>query len=1053
MDTYINVGSLPSFSEFNPETDATLPTEAQLGIGQYLNVDNQTPAVTDPANWFIFDAGNDADPSRPKWMQLSNTGAVSPVLGAAPYGPTESLNLTPGATFNNVITHGSGCESFMSNGPRNLGFINISDTTWWRLNNFVPNNSLTNTRTLRNEAWKEGSIEFTLRPEKQNCTLVSGALFAGFGAAGSVSGGQDAPGKQTVVLSDVPDGINNDTKIEVIQENGVGPGEEKGYNAKYFFTATQTTGQVAAYPDPEGGISLTDARSTYRLFKVDLVNGIIRVSYEVFYGPNKKYVEFFGKTNIADGNWHHVIINRPSPFTFKSSEERYGGEGCFEIWVDGVLEQRDFNITTTDVLPVPQILFNDQLNPGILNYYENVPAQNNIQWKIDTAKIDNYQGGIRDYIFRQSLALSPHNISLNHIYAMLNTETSCTLKAVKATATARMVSPTITTSKPKILKLYWNNLLTDKTKCKNGVELDETYDVYSYSMTQKNIISPTQTFNLDLNDSTKTRVYLPNVKTAVGRHMFIPAPAMIMTATTEFALTPSLTGFFGEPLMIDTMDDQRVLAEAVPAPMFINNMLFGGVILEPGDRVLLFNQNKQNENGIWIFNGGKLPMSRPTDINTADLLNAHVYVEQGKYAGKTYVQTNSLTHIRKDPQSWREVDNEANLSTINSYPVHTTPWADSFGNERFINVNTDIDFDYDVIAFMNYPEESKDILDSLQTKNDVETLDQYKIFIENLKTAVTAGKSLMVTSPQLAVDLGIVDKVTYVPQLLQTSGDAQSAAISPFESGELAEFYFDTHRNNKYHLATELPGLTNKPTYILTDFVTYSPDGSNSDYHIKYSYRQFGIQEEDEFYIPGLTTLPETLNENLPGYTYNQKGISDLAVFDTNDINFGTVITKLANNYYQGSTAVSNPYDDYATTIAATYGNGKIFLNCVENGYAFSRSDYNTGRIQTVTAGQNSETVQTAAWQYSTKRLNKQNLYDFSDVTNLIGQTTPTNGGGGGIVQAQSHASNGLIRKKTNKDDLSYQSDLYPDFTEEYFTTTEIPVLSMTWLGLQWLAG
>jgi hypothetical protein len=129
-----------------------------------------------------------------------------------------------------------------------------------------------------------------------------------------------------------------------------------------------------------------------------------------------------------------------------------------------------------------------------------------------------------------------------------------------------------------------------------------------------------------------------------------------------------------------------------------------------------------------------------------------------------------------------------------------------------------------------------------------------------------------------------------------------------------------------------------------------------------------------------------------------------------------------------------------------------MFVNCVENGYAFSRSDYNTGRIQNVVSGQNSETALTAAWKYSTARINKKNLYDFSEITNSIGQTTPTNGGGGAVVQSQSHSSNGLIRKKTNKDDLQYQSDLYPDFTEEYFETTEIPVLSMTWLGLQWLA-
>ena len=129
-----------------------------------------------------------------------------------------------------------------------------------------------------------------------------------------------------------------------------------------------------------------------------------------------------------------------------------------------------------------------------------------------------------------------------------------------------------------------------------------------------------------------------------------------------------------------------------------------------------------------------------------------------------------------------------------------------------------------------------------------------------------------------------------------------------------------------------------------------------------------------------------------------------------------------------------------------------MFVNCVENAYAFSRSDYNKAIIQSVSIGQNSETTLTAAWQYSTKRLNKKNYYDFSGISNMIGQTTPTNGGGGAFVQSQSHSSNGYIRKNTNKDNIDYQSDLYPDYTEELFTTTEIPTLSMTWLGLQWLA-
>jgi hypothetical protein len=1066
MDAHIQINALPSFVDFNPTIDAIQPTDDQIGLGIYQNVDNQTPVVADPANWFIFDAGDNNDPSKPKWMEIDNNGVVSPVvMPNTYYGPTNSKNLTPGAAFPNVKVHGSSSQSFTSGGPRNLGYINISDTTWWRINNYVDNSTQQNTYTLRNEAWKEGSIELTIKPQKANCTLVSGALFAGAGVAGSLSGGSfsNPPGDQTTLLN-LQNGIDFATTntagqiVEVAPEYGVGPGEEKAYAVAYSTYATETTGQTFTVPDVSKGVNLTDVKSTFRLFKVDLVNGFIRVSYEVFYGPNKKYIEFFNKTNLMDGNWHHIVINRPSPFTFKTSEQRYGGDGCFEIWVDGQLEQRDFNIKSTEVLPVPQILFNNHLNAGILNWWEtSLPGfatadQINVGWRTDTAKIDNYVGGIRDFVFRQSSALSPHFVKLNYIYSMLNTETSTTLKAKNLSATAKIVDPQVSTNKPKILKLYWNNLLKDKTKCKNGLEFDDSYTVYSYSITYKNLISPTQTFNLDLNDTTLERKFLNNVKAAIGKHMFIPAPALIMTATSDFALTGGQTGLWGQPIMIDTYDDARILAEAVPAPWYINNMLFGGVSLTPGDKVLLFNQNKPNENGVWQYNGGNIPMTRPTDIDVSELLNAHVYVEQGKYAGKTFVQTNNITHIRKSPQVWREVDNEVNLSTINSYPIHTVPWSDSYGNQRLINVNSDIDFDYDIIAFMNYPEENVDFFESVPNFTENEFNKAYKDFINNLKTAVNNGKSIYISSPQLAIDFGVVSKVTYVPQLLEESGDAQSAAISPFESGEASTSYFDTHRNMKYKLCTVTPGLTNFETYIMTDFVTYSPNRTDSEYHIKYLYRQNGLLEGDEFYIPGLTTLPETLNEQLPGYLHNQKGIKDLATFQLADILMGNCVTRLANNYYVGSTPTSNPYDDNVTTIVATSGLGKIFVNCIEDGYAYSRSDYNKAKIQNVTAGQNSETVATAAWQYSTKRLNKQNLYDFSENTNPIGQTTPTNGGGGAMIQGQSHCSNGLIRKNTNKDDLVYQSDLYPDVSEEYFETTEIPVLSMTWLGLKWLA-
>jgi hypothetical protein len=270
------------------------------------------------------------------------------------------------------------------------------------------------------------------------------------------------------------------------------------------------------------------------------------------------------------------------------------------------------------------------------------------------------------------------------------------------------------------------------------------------------------------------------------------------------------------------------------------------------------------------------------------------------------------------------------------------------------------------------------------------------------------------------------------------------------------------HRNNRYELATPITGLTNKPTYILTDFINYNPDNNYDyeQYHAKYAYRQFGLQEGNEFFIPGLSLRKVTTNENLPGFVQNQKRTAPLAVVAPSDILTGTVVTKLANTYYNGSTVVNNPYDDYASTIIVRNGqllagqptNGKIFVNCVEDAYTFSREEYNKGIIQVIPVGDTNESVATRAWQYSTTRLDREpEQINIKELTEY-GQTTPTNGGGGAFIQAPTNSSNGIIRSRNDFGNKDYQSDLYPSQSEERYPTQEIPVLSMTYLGLLWLA-
>jgi hypothetical protein len=394
--------------------------------------------------------------------------------------------------------------------------------------------------------------------------------------------------------------------------------------------------------------------------------------------------------------------------------------------------------------------------------------------------------------------------------------------------------------------------------------------------------------------------------------------------------------------------------------------------------------------------------------------------------------------------------------------LFTSRWSNLDGTERFIDLQQDVNInDYSVIVFMNYPETDVEVNQSFINYEELETRKKYENFIKSIKDVAANGASIYISSPKLAEDLGAVRRFTKITQEVEAS-DAQSALTSPFEVSEPADRYFDTHRQNAYHLDAEIAGLTNKETYILTDFINYIPDNSYDyeQYHAKYSYRQLGLKEGNEFIIPGTSLRKITNSDKLPGFNLNQSRSNDIFVVAPNDVLAGTVVTSLANNHYHGSTLVVNEYDDYATTIIIHNNqllgsqpiSGKIFINCVEDSYTFSREEYNKATIQVIPQNEISENTATRAWQYSTTRLNRiPQKINLKEMTKY-GQTTPTNGGGGAFIQSQTNSSNGIIRSATDKNNINHQSDLYSRIEEEIYPIQEIPVLSMTWLGLQWLA-
>lgn len=741
-------------------------------------------------------------------------------------------------------------------------------------------------------------------------------------------------------------------------------------------------------------------------FTISIKNGKLNISYVDNFGNNATLFEISGNRNVSDDQWHHVVINITRP-GLEKNDGTFSDERSIEFWVDSKLDKKDTEYINQYQIFFPQIT-------RLFGFYE-------------------FTGSFRTFSSRTNYPFTQDEIEER--YNLWNYEENPTRKKIKFEAAAVLVEPTIFVNKKRVLKLFWNDI-----ENKNGIELDNNYLVNSYSVTHKNRNSSTETYNVDLAKK-KTFSLLTNVRIALTENVGIYGPGLLF------------------PEVITQFNPNSITAQTVPFTGSVLNLTYSGVELISGDRILLTKQINNSENGVWVFNGKSNPLTRPSDANSVQKIKDRiVYIAEG-YQADTYWILESAPESFTKPQNWTKLNNKP-LGAIYSQPFLTSRWSDNFGNYRFIDLENDVNISqYDVIVFMNYPETFNEIENNFG--NDSQTKAKYDNFINSLRNVVAQGASLYVSSPLLAADLGIIKNYKLIDQKVETI-DAQAAAINPFEPSEASSEYFDTHRVNLYHLATEVAGLTNKATYILTDFINYVPTDNNKieQYHAKYAYKPLGIKEGNEFYIPSLALRKVTENKNLPGNNLNLKGTDPLVTIIPEDILVGTIVTKLQNTYYNGTSVLSNADDDNATTLIVHNNQvlkgqpvlGKIFVNFVEDGYVMSRKEYNKAVIQVVPTPDTNETTSTRLWQYSTSRLNR--LPRQADVRVLTehGQTTPTNGGGGPLIQAPSNASNGIIRSQTDLGNTNYQSDLYTSEAEEIYPIQEIPVLSMTYLGLQWLA-
>ena len=897
-----------------------------------------------------------------------------------------------------------------------------------------------------------------------------------------------SPTATTRLYSTYPLGLDNSgqEQVPIIEENAlinlIDPTTTKvGFRAGYLEISFKTTKQNSillygsglyeynsvnaiekAYPLPTtaavsgSNYSSDDEEPVSKELSVNIKNGKLNLTYTDDYGTNQTYFEVNGNQTVADGVWHHVIVNFVRPGLVKDHVSKFT-EKNIEFWIDGKLDKRtsDYINDKQIIFPEvqwaaanPSILFNDQFNYGT-NKFKDSFNYNKDSYRANLLSPNVYNGFWSNEAIATAFNGSIRTIATGTIIPLNQFEIKERFKfwnydelpfRDSMTSAVAMPLPTVSVNKKRALKLFWNDV--DK---KNGIELDNNYIVNNYSVTHQNENSSTETYNVDLAKK-KTLKTLTNVKVAVKDNVLIWGPGSVNPRNIKGAVgivqqdpnqISGTTGFVGS----------------------LNNLTFSGVELNSGDRILLTNQIDYSENGIWIFNGKSSPLTRPnTEDSPAKIANGLVYVEEG-YEAQTYWVLDANVNSFTEKQTWKKLEYKP-TETVYSQPVLGNRWSSVNGVARFIDLENDVNVgQYDVIVFMNYPETFEEIKNSFN--NDSTVRDKYNSFITSLRNVVAQGASLYVSSPLLAADLGIISNYSLVDQKVE-SIDAQSAAINPFEPSEASNQYFDTHRINQYHIATPVTGLTNKATYVLTDFINYVPTDTNKqeEYHAKYAYKSQGLLEGNEFYIPSLALRKIAENENIPGERLNAKGIKPLRVIKPSDILTGTTVATLQNTYYNATSVLTNPDDNNVATLIVHASQvlkgqpvlGKIFVNFVEDGYTMSRQDYNKAVIQVLPTPDVNETNTTRAFQYSTKRLNRlPQRINVRELTGL-GQTTPTNGGGGPLIQAPTNSSDGIIRSETYSGNIDYQSDLYPKQEEEIYTLQEIPVLSMTYLGLLWLA-
>ena len=263
---------------------------------------------------------------------------------------------------------------------------------------------------------------------------------------------------------------------------------------------------------------------------------------------------------------------------------------------------------------------------------------------------------------------------------------------------------------------------------------------------------------------------------------------------------------------------------------------------------------------------------------------------------------------------------------------------------RYIDLVKDIDLSqFDVIMFKNFPDDG--IEQDIYSKNaevdrylSLTTRTLYERFLESLREAVDTGISLLVTNPQLAIDLGIVDRLEPLPDQKQFY---QDPGVQEYEYSLLPDtapepdstgFYQDSHYMSKIRVVNTVEGMTDYPVGIRTDKALWQNDGlrdftGTDQTWERVEWRPNGLQVNDEFEVMVQPTSTYPL----------RSAILWSAPFE--NVKAGTIVTAWQNQIRQGETLVNNAYKNYASSIIVKPGDvlngkqvgGKIFVDLMHS--------------------------------------------------------------------------------------------------------------------------